>query len=69
MGMVHRRQLAEIVRRFDVPQRTMAVDPEELAARGITVLVLDFDGVLAPHGDDAPLLEIVAWLKRCSATW
>lgn len=68
MGTVYRRQLAEIGRRFYVPQRTVAVEPAELAARGVTVLVLDFDGVLAPHGDDAPLPEIEEWLRRCSVT-
>jgi len=68
MGMGHRRQLAEIIRRFHVPQRTVAVAPEELAARGKTVLVLDFDGVLAPHGDDVPVPEVVEWLRRCTMT-
>jgi hypothetical protein len=42
------------------------VEPEELAAQGFTVLVLDFDGVLAPHGEDAPLPEIESWLRRCA---
>ena len=27
-------------------------------------LALDFDGVLAPHGADQPLPEVVAWLDR-----
>ena len=67
MGMGYRQQLAEIVRRFNVPQLTVAVNPEELAAQGVTVLVLDFDGVLAPHGDDAPLPEVEEWLRRCVA--
>ncbi len=44
----------------------MAIQPEELVARGITVLVLDFDGVLAPHGAQAPTAEVVAWLRRCA---
>jgi len=67
MAMAYRRQLAEIARRFRAPQRTVAVVPEELAARGVTVLVLDFDGVLAPHGTDTPLPEVVEWLRRCAA--
>jgi predicted HAD superfamily phosphohydrolase YqeG len=66
MGMARRRQLMEIVRRFHVPQLTVAVNPEELATQGVTVLVLDFDGVLAPHGDDAPLPEVEEWLRRCA---
>jgi len=67
MGMTCRRQLSEIVRRFHAPQRTVTVAPEELAARGVTVLVLDFDGVLASHGDDAPLPEVEEWLRRCAS--
>ena len=67
MGIASRRQLAEIVRRFHAPQRTIEVAPEELAARGITVLALDFDGVLAPHRDAVPLPEVEEWLRRCAA--
>jgi len=33
------------------------------------VLVLDFDGVLAPHGNDVPLPEIVEWLRRCASVF
>lgn len=66
-GMAYRRQLREISCRYRVPQRTVAVNPEELAARGVTVLVLDFDGVLAPHGATEPLPEVVEWLHRCAA--
>ncbi len=65
-GIAYRRQLAEICRRFRVPLRTVAIIPQELVARGITVLVLDFDGVLAPHGAAAPLPEVLAWLKSCA---
>jgi predicted HAD superfamily phosphohydrolase YqeG len=64
--MARRRQLLEIVRRFHAPQLTVAVNPVELAARGVTVLVLDFDGVLAPHGADVPLPEVEEWLRRCA---
>ena len=42
------------------------MDPVELAAQGVTVLVLDFDGVLAPHGAEVPLPEVEAWLRRCA---
>lgn len=66
-GLAYRRQLAEIYRRYRVPLGTVAVVPEELVARGVTTLVLDFDGVLAPHGAPAPLPDVVAWLRRCAA--
>jgi predicted HAD superfamily phosphohydrolase YqeG len=68
MGMAYRRQLAEICRQFQGRQRTVEVIPEELAARGVSVLVLDFDGVLAPHGNDAPLPEVEEWLGGCAVT-
>jgi predicted HAD superfamily phosphohydrolase YqeG len=35
-----------------------------LARKGITGLVLDFDGVLAPHGDLVPLPQVVTWLQQ-----
>ncbi len=31
------------------------------------MLALDFDGVLAPHGENRPLPECEAWLARCVA--
>jgi uncharacterized protein len=36
---------------------------------GIEILVLDFDGVLAAHGDITPLPEIQIWLGHCVATF
>lgn len=41
--------------------------PEELVPRGIRVLALDFDGVLAPHGGDQPLPGVEAWLRQTVA--
>ncbi|MDO8953730.1 MAG: HAD family hydrolase [Gammaproteobacteria bacterium] len=41
------------------------IDIEALKAAGISVLVLDFDGVLSPHGDLEPLPEVKLWLDRC----
>jgi len=35
-----------------------------LDARGVSVLVLDFDGVLAAHGEATPAPEIMAWLRQ-----
>jgi predicted HAD superfamily phosphohydrolase YqeG len=32
---------------------------------GVAALALDFDGVLAHHGAQAPLPEAVEWLNRC----
>jgi HAD superfamily phosphatase (TIGR01668 family) len=35
--------------------------------RGIRVLALDFDGVLAAHGNIMPLPELTPWLQACVA--
>jgi predicted HAD superfamily phosphohydrolase YqeG len=40
------------------------ITAKKLDARHVAVLVLDFDGVLAPHGDIAPLPEALVWLKQ-----
>ena len=40
-----------------------------LALQGVRHLVLDFDGVMAPHGDAEPLPEVLAWLKRSLETF
>ncbi len=47
----------------------MQVEPEQLKAEGIKALALDFDGVLAPHGADQPLPEVVSWLRRAAEVW
>ena len=38
------------------------LSPEFLAARGITVLMLDIDNTLAPYEQPEPDAEIIAWL-------
>jgi hypothetical protein len=42
----------------------LEVNPEKLKQQGIKVLVLDFDGVLASHGEFRPKPEVQAWLKQ-----
>jgi predicted HAD superfamily phosphohydrolase YqeG len=39
------------------------ITPERLEQSNIGVLVLDFDGVLAPHGAVEPLPEACTWLR------
>jgi len=39
--------------------------PGDWKTRGISVLALDFDGVLAPHGETIPLPAMCSWLKNC----
>ena len=45
------------------------LDPTVLLSSGIAALVLDFDGVLAAHGESVPLPEAVAWMKRCETVF
>ncbi len=36
-----------------------------LKAEGVQILVLDFDGVLAAHGENTPSNKLFDWLKNC----
>jgi len=51
-----------------VPQ-LLDLKPEALQAQGIRALVLDFDGVLAPHDAQIPLPEILSWLTQAQAVF
>jgi uncharacterized protein len=37
---------------------------ERLEKANVAILVLDFDGVLAPHGEEKPLPEAEVWLRQ-----
>lgn len=50
-------------------QRLLDFAPEQLQSDGIQALALDFDGVLAAHGADQPLPEVVDWLQRAAAVF
>jgi predicted HAD superfamily phosphohydrolase YqeG len=63
-GLSRRRQLRRILEGGSCASITL-LSQEMLAAAGCRVLVLDFDGVLAPHGYREPLPEVTAWLDRC----
>lgn len=39
---------------------------KDIKKQGIEVLVLDYDGVLAPHGVNELEPKVLDWLKRCS---
>lgn len=64
-GFSHRQRLASILRSSPAGTATHAVSPERLKAEGVSVLALDFDGVLAPHGRPEPIPEAAEWLSRC----
>ncbi len=65
LGFRYRRELAHVLRETSEECGILTLDPAVLKADGISALALDFDGVLAPHGFDAPLPETVAWLSSC----
>lgn len=69
LGFTFRRELSQVLRETPDDSSVQNLDPAQLSAGGITVLALDFDGVLAPHGFPAPLPEVQEWLTRCSAVF
>ena len=42
------------------------IDSDYLRKKNVEVLALDFDGVLAPHGESIPEPEVHAWLLKIS---
>jgi predicted HAD superfamily phosphohydrolase YqeG len=46
-------------------EELVGLDVLDLKAQGIRVLVLDFDGVLAAHGEQVPISGLFDWLKNC----
>lgn len=45
------------------------LSPVALKQQGVKVLVLDFDGVLAAHGESKPADDLHDWLKHCIHTF
>ncbi len=45
--------------------RATDIHPDDLKKQGIAVLILDFDGVLASHGEPAPCQAVLPWLEQC----
>ena len=69
LGFRHRRELRSLLDNTSPNSCILELDPEALFSSGITVLALDFDGVLANHGAAVPLPEAVEWMKRCEAVF
>jgi predicted HAD superfamily phosphohydrolase YqeG len=64
MGWRYRKQLQQIYQ--NTPKLQLShLAPEKLQQQGVEILVLDFDGVLAAHGEIFPTLECQTWLQRC----
>ncbi len=65
----YRHTLAEILNTSPRNRRLYHISPTELKQQGIAVLVLDFDGVLAAHGEPYPVQELQPWLHECVNTF
>lgn len=66
-GAKHRRQLGKFL--FDKSLQIAQLESltvEQLEKANVAVLVLDFDGVLAPHDTDVPTPSAQAWLGAMS---
>lgn len=57
--------MASILASANPTQKPQDLIPNDWKALGISVLALDFDGVLAPHGETTPLPAMHNWLKNC----
>jgi len=71
LQMMHcyRHLLAKIVRTGLSNYQLSHISPSRLKLKGITVLVLDFDGVLAAHGEQHPVPELQSWLHEAVKTF
>lgn len=69
LGCRYHQGLARILEETPSQSSILTLDPDRLKSDGISVLALDFDGVLAPHGFPAPLPEAEEWLTRCVAVF
>ena len=64
MAIQFRASLGRIFREA-TPERPWEISIPQLLSSGAKVIALDFDGVLAPHGDDRPSTPMLEWLDRC----
>jgi len=49
--------------------RISQLSPSTLKQQGVKILVLDFDGVLAAHGETKPAGDLHDWLQQCINTF
>ncbi|MCK5521674.1 MAG: HAD family hydrolase [Thiomargarita sp.] len=69
LRMLHRYRHALAKIDSTTPRQTYQISPTNLKHNGIKVLVLDFDGVLAAHGEALPNQELQPWLHDCVNTY
>lgn len=65
MFLRYRRKLAEIDAQTPPLFSLLHLEPKTLKRQGVKILVLDFDGVLAAHGETAPSPQAIKWLGAC----
>lgn len=69
MGWQQRKHLKRFLTDHEVRISDLSeITPQKLDAANIAVLILDFDGVLAPHDAITPLPEVEVWLKGLCQT-
>lgn len=61
----YRRLMANVYLNTPKRSRLSQLSPASLKQHGISVLALDFDGVLSAHGAAQPLEELCIWLQDC----
>lgn len=66
-GWLYRREIKQFALTSKIPNVTQ-LELSYLIAKKIKVLALDFDGVLASHGQVQPDEEVVTWLNALSGT-
>ena len=66
MALRQRRALAALVLAGGLVPQVVQISAEALQNQGVLVLVVDFDGVLAPHGEYQPLPDAISWLGTCA---
>ena len=64
MTVRFRANLARILRE-STSEHPWEISIQRLRTTGAKVIVLDFDGVLAPYGDERPIAPMLCWLDRC----
>ena len=67
LGFCHRNELRCVLDETAGDTNILTLDPDALISSGISVLAIDFDGVLAHHGAAIPLPEAADWLKQCES--
>jgi predicted HAD superfamily phosphohydrolase YqeG len=65
MTYKYRKPLLDIYRRTPSNTQLNKISPSSLKQQGIEILALDFDGVLAAHGEAYPNQELNNWLNQC----